>query len=184
MAEAQVNFEGNRAALAWRLLAALAVLGTAAWVLVHRAVSGAPITAGGVLVTVLALLALVLSGFFAITFGEDAARSGPVVSVGSRGILDRRIASDWIGWEWFGDIQPCRWPRGTGLMLYLHPGSETALPLRLRARLVSWVNWVLMPGVRWLFTKPLQADIPALAAAIDRFSGARFDLAKQLGARR
>lgn len=156
----------------------------AAWVAVHRALFGEPLTAGGAFAMILALLGLAVFGFFAITIAEDAARSGPVVSVGPRGIFDRRVSRDWIGWEWFGDIQLCRWPREAGLLLYLHPGGETALPLRRRAKLVSWVNWVLMPGVRWLFTKPLNGEIPALAAAIDRFSGGRFDLAKQLGARR
>jgi hypothetical protein len=111
------------------------------------------------------------AGFFALCAAlvvRMLLRRGPVVSVGPRGIFDRRLSTDWIPWTAIRRIAPVTSRRQRLLALEIDPAVETALPWTGRTRRVTRLNRVLGDRRYWMAAIDLRGGFPALSEAVER----------------
>ncbi|MDE4912782.1 hypothetical protein PQI07_19040 [Methylobacterium sp. 092160098-2] len=109
----------------------------------------------------------VFFGFCAALWGLKLFQSDPVVSVGSRGIYDRRLSTDWIPWEAIRAIKPAQFWMSSYSRLEIDPEASARIQWTRRARFASWLN--LMFGRRYRISgAELSGGVPALAEAIGR----------------
>lgn len=67
-------------------------------------------------------------------------RRGPVVSVGRRGIFDRRVSRDWIPWDAVGSLAVATVQGQSFVMLKPHPDRDASLSITTFARRLARVN--------------------------------------------
>lgn len=104
-------------------------------------------------------------GFCAALWGLKLFQSDPVVSVGSRGIYDRRLSTDWIPWEAIRVIKPAQFWMSSYYRLEIDPEASARIQWTRRARFASWLN--SMFGRRYRISgAELSGGFPALAEAI------------------
>lgn len=104
-----------------------------------------------------------LAGFVAILINY---RSGPVISVGSRGIFDRRLSTDWLPWSAVAAVGTLAIRRTRMLQVRLDPLTDAAQPMSVRARRGERANARFgHPGYSITATT-LRGGFPALLAAV------------------
>jgi hypothetical protein len=109
----------------------------------------------------------VFFGLCAVMWGLKLFQSDPVISVGPRGIYDRRLSTDWISWEAIRAIKRVQFWMGSYYRLEIDPEASAHIQWTRRARFASWLN--SMFGRRYRISgAELSGGLPALAEAIGR----------------
>ena len=94
-------------------------------------------------------------------------QSDLVISIGPRGIYDRRLSTDWIPWEAIRSIRPGRFWMSSYYRLEIDPEASARIQWTKRACFASWLN--IMFGRRFRISgAELSGGFPALAEAIGR----------------
>ncbi|WP_457107836.1 STM3941 family protein [Methylobacterium sp. P5_C11] len=93
---------------------------------------------------------------------------GPVVSVGPRGIFDRRLSTDWIPWTAIRGIATVAIRRQRVIALEVDPRVDASLPWTNCARRVARLNRVLGDHRYWMAAIEMRGGFPALSAAVER----------------
>lgn len=93
-------------------------------------------------------------------------RSGPVVSVGSRGIFDRRLSTDWVPWSAMAAIGTLEIRRTRMMQVRLDPLTEAAQPMTVRARRGERANARFGYAGYSMTAATLRGGFPALIAAV------------------
>lgn len=138
-----------------------------AWIILAHSGSGDQVATRGSFRAFEMYLGLVFFGFGAIVWGSRLRQHGPVVSVGPRGIYDRRLSTDWIPWAAIRAVKPTRVLTACSYQLEIDPEADADLPWTRQARFVSGLN--RMFGRRyWIGTAELTGGFPALAEVIGR----------------
>lgn len=164
MAGKQIDLEGSLLRKAAVLAGSLGFVAVCGGLLYARPSAGRPIDAGSFAEFAL-YLGLVVFGFFAIVAAIKLVRSGTVVSVGPRGVFDRRLSSDWISWDTIQAVSEAEMNRQRWLALHIDPARDASLPIRTRARILARLNEPLgFPGYPISPTE-LKGGFPALVEA-------------------
>lgn len=111
---------------------------------------------------------IALFGLCAVLLLPKLFQRGPVMSVGPRGIFDRRLSTDWIPWEAIRAITPVQIQRQSMLVLEVDPNADAALPWTNWARRMARVNRAFGPYGYWMAAADLRGGFPALAEAVTR----------------
>ncbi|WCS28580.1 hypothetical protein LOK46_32260 (plasmid) [Methylobacterium sp. NMS14P] len=93
-------------------------------------------------------------------------QSKPVVSVGPRGVYDRRLSTDWIPWETIRSVTPMQIQRQRMLVLEIDPAAEADLPWTKGARRKARLNGAFGRSGYWMAAADLRGGFPALAEAV------------------
>ena len=70
----------------------------------------------------------------------NVVRSGPVLSIGPRGIFDRRLSEDWIPWDAIASMTSTTIRNNSSLMVELDPARDATMPIKRRARWIARAN--------------------------------------------
>lgn len=101
---------------------------------------------------------------------RELVRSGPIVSVGPRGIFDRRMASDWIPWAAIEALTPLNVSGQNFLTLRVDAAQEAALPFTTWGRRMAAMNRGF--GGYAIGATTLAGGYPALLDAVRRHAPA------------
>ncbi|MDP4027127.1 STM3941 family protein [Methylobacterium sp. NEAU 140] len=89
-----------------------------------------------------------------------------VVSVGPRGIYDRRLSTDWIPWKSIRSVTPVQFQRQRMLVLEIDPAADADLPWTKGARRKAKLNRVFGRSGYWMTAADLRGGFPALVEAV------------------
>ncbi|WP_157182142.1 hypothetical protein [Methylobacterium sp. WSM2598] len=110
-------------------------------------------------------------GIYAVVIAIDLLSFGTVVSVGIRGIFDRRISTDWIAWKEISSVSNMCNKVGSGLIFSLNRNTDLNLPIRTRAVNVLRMSASETPRELWVEGDQLRGGAQALRDAVARFHG-------------
>ncbi|MHC2001686.1 STM3941 family protein [Methylobacterium sp. CM6241] len=117
----------------------------------------------------LAYCGVLLFGFAAVVLIFAFFQRGPVVSVGPKGIFDRRISTDWVPWAAIRSITPMHIKWQKHLVIDVYADADASLPWKSRARRVARLNRVLGSHGYWMSAVDLRGGFSALSEVV--FSG-------------
>ncbi|WP_043748961.1 hypothetical protein [Methylobacterium nodulans] len=109
-------------------------------------------------------------GIYMIIMGVELFRMGVVVSVGRRGIFDRRVSTDWISWDKIHNVRVMG-IKQRGLIFRLNQNAGSALPVRKIAVNVVRVSGSGAPRELWIEADRLEGGSKALRDAVLHFHG-------------
>lgn len=169
MPESQVDIAGSPVRTGALFLGSCGFVGLCAWLLYARPDMGSRSLVSGSF----AEFALAAGGLFfavcAVFIAPRLLRRGPVVSVGQRGIFDRRLSTDWLPWSAIRAVGTFEMRNQRWFVLQFDPEREPALPLRKTAKRLARLNRGFGPDGYPVSGADLRGGFPALAAAIQRF---------------
>ena len=155
----------------WRavgmLLIACGFVAVCAWMIVAHPGTGRRAVTPGSFAEFAAYVGVAFFGLCAVLIVPKLFQRGPVVSVGPRGILDRRLSTDWIPWAVLSGITPVTIQRQRMLVLEVDPDADARLPWTKRARRMARLNRAFGPEGYWMAAADLRGGFPALAEAIE-----------------
>lgn len=147
MAGGQVDIEGSAVRKVLVLAGSLGFVAVCAWLLHARPSSGGRRIDPGSFVEFALYTGLVVFGFFAMVAVAKLLRTGIVVSVGPRGVFDRRLSTDWIAWDAIQAVTEAGMNNQRWLVLITDPDRDSSLPIRKRTRFLARLNGPLgFPG--------------------------------------
>jgi hypothetical protein len=168
----QVDIAVSRLRSAGLFLLAVGFTATAAWMLHARPETrGHPMQPGGYTEFML-WLGLIFFGAASLVGAPRMFRSGTMVSVGRRGIFDRRLSTDWIPWDAIEDIRSITVGRQRFIALRLVPERAGGLPLLPRRRMGARFAGLGANGYA-LGANDLEGGFAALQDALSRASAWR-----------
>ncbi|WP_407530065.1 hypothetical protein [Methylobacterium oryzisoli] len=98
-----------------------------------------------------AIFGMFFFALYCIYFASKLIKFGVVVSVGKRGIFDRRLSTDWIPWQAVSDVRIMDLDRQQGLIVRLNQSHNAALPLRSGvANILRVIPSLAEPDSRWV----------------------------------
>jgi hypothetical protein len=154
----------------WRalaiLLASAGFTGLCAWMIYAHPGTGRRAVAPGSFAEFAAYVGLAFFGLCTVLIVPKLFQRGPVVSVGPRGIHDRRLSTDWIPWETIRSITPVQIQRQRMLVLEVDPAVDADLPWTKRARRMARLNRAFGPYGYWMAAADLRGGFPALLETI------------------
>ena len=149
-------------------LAAGGVTAVCAWMIYAHPGSGRRAVTPGSFAEFAAYVGVAFFALCAVLMVPKLFQRGPVVSVGPRGIYDRRLSTDWIPWDAIAGITPVRIQRQRMLVLQVDPSADKSLPWTNRARRMARLNRAFGPYGYWMAATDLRGGFPALAEVIAR----------------
>lgn len=165
MAGGQVDIEGSALRKALVLVGSLGFVALCGWLLHARPSSSGRRIDPGSFAEFALYAGLAVFGFFAIVALAKLLRSGTVVSVGPRGVFDRRLSTDWIAWDAIQGVTEAGMNNQRWLVLITDPARDASLPIRKRTRFLAGLNRPLgFPGYPISPTE-LKGGFPALCEA-------------------
>ncbi|TXN24713.1 hypothetical protein [Methylobacterium sp. WL19] len=132
--DGQVDIAVSRLRSAGLFLIAVGLTATAAWMLHVRPETRGHAMAPGGYTEFMLWLGLIFFGAASLVGAPRMFRSGTLVSVGRRGIFDRRLSTDWIPWDAIEDLRPVMLSRQRFFVLRVDPALSAALPILPRRR--------------------------------------------------
>ncbi len=102
--------------------------------------------------------------FFAIKFYDF----GSIVSIGRRGIFDRRLSTGWIPWNAIRSVNVVDGGWRPRLLVHLEPSRMADLPMRRHVRRLVTRN-ESAPNMFWIEAEHLKGGFEALRSAVRRF---------------
>lgn len=150
------------------LVASFGFVAVSIWMLYAHPGSGRRAVVAGSLAEFVLYGSIAFFGLCAVLILPKLFQQGSVVSVGPRGIFDRRLSTDWIPWKAIRAITPVQIQRQSMLVLEVDPNADTALPWTNRARRMARVNRAFGPYGYWMGAADLRGGFPALAEAVTR----------------
>lgn len=115
------------------------------------------------------IFGLCLFSLYCGTLAIRLARYGAVISVGEKGIFDRRVSTDWIPWSAISDINIIEDKAQQGLIFRLNQNHNAVLPLRWNAVDVLRTSTTGAPREFWISADNLKGGFDALFSAVTRF---------------
>jgi hypothetical protein len=149
-------------------IAACAFTAICAWMIYAHPGTGRRAVTPGSFSEFAAYVGVVFFGLCAVLMVPKLFQRGPVVSVGPRGIYDRRLSTDWIPWGAITGITPVQIQRQRMLVLEVDPSADASLPWTNQARRMARLNRAFGPFGYWMAAADLRGGFPALAQAITR----------------
>lgn len=137
-----------------------------AWMIYAHPGTGRRVVTPGSFNELAAYVGVAFFGLGTVLLVPKLFQRGPVVSVGPRGIYDRRLSTDWIPWEAIRSVTPVQIQRQRMLILNVDPVAEAGLPWTKRARRMARLNRVFGRYGYWVGAADLRGGFPALAQAI------------------
>jgi len=93
---------------------------------------------------------------------------GSIVSIGRRGIFDRRLSTGWIPWNAVRSVNVVDRGWRPGLLVHLEPSRMADLPMRRHVRRLVTRN-ESAPNVLWIEAENLKGGFGTLRSAVRRF---------------
>jgi hypothetical protein len=139
-----------------------------AWMIYAHPGTGRRAVTPGSFAEFAAYVGVAFFGLCAILMVPKLFQRGTVVSVGPRGIYDRRLSTDWIPWQAIVGITPVQIQRQRMLVLQIDSSADAALPWTAQARRMARLNRAFGPHGYWMAAADLRGGFPVLAGAIAR----------------
>lgn len=154
----------------WRMLAiclgSLAFVATCLWIVTAHPEAGRRSAAPGSFTEFVAVVGIVFFGLTALVSGRRLFRRGPVVSVGPRGLYDRRLSTDWIAWDAIAAVAESGMMDQRWLTVLFDPAREASLPIRITAKAVARINQAFGFTGYQISATELRGGFPALWDAV------------------
>jgi hypothetical protein len=161
-----VDIYRSRLRVAGLLVVALGFVALCIWMIsAHPGIGRRAVTPGS-FNEFLAYGGVLLFGSAAGVLIRASFQRGPVVSVGLKGIFDRRISTDWVPWAAIRSITPMHIRRQKFLVVDVHADADASLPWTSRARFIARSNRVLGAHGYWMSAIDLRGGFSALSDAV------------------
>jgi hypothetical protein len=172
----QIDIEGSRLKIAAIFLTSLAIVALCGGMLWFRPSSGPRSFAAGSAAELALIVGVAFFGLAAVILAKRFFRAGPVVSVGPRGIFDRRLSYEWLPWDAIEGIGIEEMRRQRWLALTIAPAREDGLPLHAKAKFLARLNRGLGSRGYTVGASDLKGGIGALLTAVKSTAPARLPI--------
>lgn len=172
MQSEQIDLYGSRVRLTVLFLLACGFVAICVWIVTAHPSTARRSAEPGSLIEFVAYFGIAFFGLAAFVAAARLFRTGPTLSVGPRGVFDRRLSTDWIGWDAIQGIGLAEMGRQRWVVLRVDPARYALLPLRRSARWLTRLNGSFLgPSGYGIAATDLRGGFPALKAAFDRVAG-------------
>lgn len=167
MSSEQIDIEVSRLRTAGIFLGILSFCVGPAWLIYAHPASFFARVPPGSFVEFVLWADVPLFGIAAARMSPMLFRSGALVSIGPKGIFDRRLSTDWIPWTAIQDVGRIEIKRRRAIAIMLAPHMVPSLPLLERRRKAA-LRDILGPSGFLLWGVDLKGGFKALDAAVAR----------------
>lgn len=115
-----------------------------------------------------AIFAVIFFAIYLVFLAIEFSKFGSVVSIGRRGIFDRRLSTGWIPWNAVRSVNVVDRGWRPGLLVHLEQSRMANLPMRRHVRRLVTRN-ESAPNVLWIEAENLKGGFGALRSAVTRF---------------
>lgn len=116
-----------------------------------------------------AIFGMLFFGLYCMYFASKLIKFGAVVSVGKRGIFDKRLSTDWIPWQAISNVRIIDRDRQQGLIVRLNQSHNTVLPLRSGVSNIIRMSAAGAPLELRVMADNLKGGFGTLFRAVTRF---------------
>lgn len=166
MSEKQINLMGSPWRMLGLFLGSLAFVAVCLWIVTTHPEAGRRGAGPGSFSEFVAYIGIAFFGFTALVSGRRLFRTGPVVSVGPRGLYDRRLSTDWIPWDAIQAIVDSGMMDHRWAIVLFDPAREASLPIRKTAKVMARVNQAFGFVGYHISATELRGGFPALSEAL------------------